>query len=57
MWLSRRAEIYESYEKNEITLEDYQKKLKDLKLLEEKEAKEHGVPTEEEIKEIIKSKE
>lgn len=52
-WLYRRAEIYESLEKSEITLEDYKKKLRDLRELEKKEAKEQEIPTEEEIREII----
>lgn len=53
-WLSRRAKLYESFENNDISRDEYRRRIRDLKSIEKTEAEEHGVPTEEEIKEIIK---
>jgi hypothetical protein len=56
-WIFRRAELYESLEKKEITLEQFKNKLHELAAVEDKEAKELGIPSEEEIKAITQGDE
>lgn len=55
--IARRAELYESFEKREITLEQFKNKMFELNALEDKEANDHGIPSEEEIKAIMEGDE
>ena len=52
-WLERRSELFESLENNKITRGEYERKLERLREKERVEAENQGVPTEEEVRDLI----